>query len=188
MCSHRRDRHSGGWGPWGAWGGPQQQGGPGFRWRFFDRGDLKYVILRLLKTKPMHGYEVMRALEEESGGWYKASPGSVYPTLQMLEDQGFVSAVESDGKKTYAITEAGLEHLEANSDVVDEIVDRVSDFTNRYFRSEMRDLTKSFSRFAQVTFERTVKWPGDADVIEQVKEILRRATNEMEAVRPRRTE
>jgi DNA-binding PadR family transcriptional regulator len=187
MCSHRRDRHSGGWGPWGAWGGPQQ-GGPGFRWRFFDRGDLKYVILRLLKTKPMHGYEVMRALEEESGGWYKASAGSVYPTLQMLEDQGFVSAVEQDGKKTYSITEAGLKHLEANSDVVDEIVDRVSDFTSRYFRSEMRDLTKSFSRFAQVTFERTVKWPGDADVIEQVKEILRRATHEMEAVRPRRTE
>ena len=72
-----------------------------------------------------------------------------------------------------------------NSDVVDEIVDRVSDFTNRFFRTEMRDLTKSFSRLAQVTFERTVKWPGNADVIEQVKEILQRATHEMEAVRPR---
>lgn len=187
MCSHKRGRHSGGWGPWGAWGGPQQEG-PGFRWRFFDRGDLKYVILGLLKTKPMHGYEVMRALEEESGGWYKASAGSVYPTLQMLEDQGFVSAQVEDGKKVYSITDAGLKHLEANSDVVDEIVDRVSDFTSRYFRTEMRDLTKSFSRFAQVTFERTVKWPGDADVIEQVKEIINRATNEMEAVRPRRAE
>src|SRR5262245_42564328 len=185
MCGHRRGRHfGGGWGGWGAWGGGGPEG-PGFKWRFFDRGDLKYVILRMLKTKPMHGYEVMRALEEESGGWYKASPGSVYPTLQMLEDQGFVSAREEDGKKVYSITEDGKKHLEENSHVVDEIVDRVADFTNRYFRTEMADLTKSFSRLAQVTFERTVKWPGDADVIAQVKEILQRATHDMEAVRPK---
>ena len=185
MCGHRKSRPFGpGWGNWGAWGGSAAEG-PGFRWRFFDRGDLKYVILRMLKSKPMHGYEVMRALEDESGGWYKASPGSVYPTLQMLEDQGFVSAQEQDGKKVYSITPEGIKHLEENSHVVDEIVDRVADFTNRYFRADMRDLTKSFSRFAQVTFERTVKWPGDADVIEQVKEILRRATDEMETVRPR---
>ena len=85
----------------------------------------------------------------------------------------------------YSITEEGIKHLEENSDVVDEIVDRVADFTNRFFRTEMRDLTRSFSRFAQVTFERTVKWPGDADVLAQVKEILQRATNEMETVRPR---
>jgi DNA-binding PadR family transcriptional regulator len=143
------------------------------------------VILRMLKNKPMHGYEVMRALEEESGGWYKASPGSVYPTLQMLDDQGWVSVKEQDGKKVYSITEEGIKHLEENSDVVDEIADRVADFTNRFFRTEMRDLTRSFSRFAQVTFERTVKWPGDADVLAQVKEILQRATNEMETVRPR---
>jgi DNA-binding PadR family transcriptional regulator len=175
-----------GWGGWGAWGTSPE--GPGFKWRFFDRGDLKYVILRILTKKPMHGYEVMRALEEESGGWYKASAGSVYPTLQMLEDQGFVTATPEDGKKVYAITEEGRKHLADNSDVVDEIVDRVSDFTSRYFRTEMRELTKSFSRFAQVTFERTVKWPGDADVIAQIKEILERATHDMEAVRPRRHE
>ena len=186
MCAHRRN---GPCGPnWGAWGfGAAGAGGPGFRWRFFDRGDLKFVILRMLKTKPMHGYEVMRALEEESGGWYKASAGSVYPTLQMLEDQGFVVAQEQAGKKVYSITDEGRRHLEENSDVVDEIVDRVSDFTSRYFRTEMRDLTKQFSRFAQVTFERTVKWPGDAEVLGKVKDILERATHEMEAVRPERS-
>src|SRR5438046_2756493 len=103
MCGHKRGGHFGGdWAGWGMWG---KSGGPGFKWRFFDRGDLKYVILRMLKTKPMHGYEVMRALEEESGGWYKASAGSVYPTLQMLEDQGYVSALDQDGKKVYTITD-----------------------------------------------------------------------------------
>ena len=182
-----RGRTGGPWGgpPWGSWG--LGDAGPGFKWKFFDRGDLKFVILRLLEKKPMHGYEVMRALEEESGGCYRASAGSVYPTLQMLEDQGFVSSSEEGGKKVYRITEAGKDHLHKNSDVVDEISERVSDFTNRYFRTEMRDLGKTFSRFAQVAFERTVKWPGDPDVVQQIKEIIERATHDLEGVRPKRT-
>jgi DNA-binding PadR family transcriptional regulator len=175
----------------GSWGGPPWQnwglgGGPGFKWKFFDRGDLKFVILRLLQSKPMHGYEVMRALEEESGGCYRASAGSVYPTLQMLEDQGFVTSAEVGGKKVYSITDAGRAHLKDNSDVIDDITERVSDFTNRYFRTEMRDVGKAFSRFAQAAFERTVKWPGDPDVIQQIKDIIERATHDIEGVRPRR--
>ena len=189
MCAGRGKR-GGAWGgmPWGDWGfgGGGAPGGPGFKWKFFDRGDLKFVILRLLKAKPMHGYEVMRALEEESGGCYRASAGSVYPTLQMLEDQGYVRALDQDGKKVYEITDAGRKHLDANSDVVDEISERVSDFTNRFFRSEMRELGKTFSRFAQVAFEKTVKWPGDENVVQQIKDIVERATHEMEGVRPRR--
>jgi DNA-binding PadR family transcriptional regulator len=182
-----RHRGFGGWGnfgQWPGWSGPQA-GGPGFKWRFFDRGDLKYVILKLLRDKPMHGYEVMRALEHESGGCYKASAGSIYPTLQMLEDLGFVTSKEADGKKVYSITDAGRKHLEENKDVVEEIAGRVSDFTDRFFRADMRDLTKTFSKLAQVTFERSVKWPGSNDVIAQMKEILERATHDMEAVRPR---
>jgi DNA-binding PadR family transcriptional regulator len=184
MCSRQRRGGWGGWAGWGGMGGSTGQG-PGFKWRFFDRGDLKFVILRLLKKKPMHGYEVMRALEEESGGWYKASAGSVYPTLQMLEDQGLIASAEMDGKKVYSVTDAGKQHLEDNSDVVDEIVDRVSDFTNSFFKAGMADLTKSFSRLAQVTFERSVKWPGNDDVLGQIREILERAAHDMEAVRPR---
>jgi DNA-binding transcriptional regulator PaaX len=105
----------------------------------------------------------------------------------MLEDQGFVASSEEDGKKIYRITEAGRKNLRENSDVVDEITERVSDFTNRYFRSEMRDLGRSFSRFAQVAFERTVKWPGDPDVVQQIKDIIERATHDLEGVRPRRS-
>jgi DNA-binding PadR family transcriptional regulator len=83
------------------------QKGRRFRWRIFERGDLKFVILRLIFDKPMHGYEVMQALEEESAGCYKASAGSVYPTLQMLEDEGYVQAEEKGGKKVYEITAEG---------------------------------------------------------------------------------
>ena len=181
-------RGRGGWGfgPW-AFGGPGCEPGgqgPGFRWKFYDRGDLKYVILRLLRAKPMHGYEVMKGLEEESGGWYKASPGSVYPTLQMLEDQGLVSSQDDGGKKVYTLTDAGRDYLSENSGVVDEIVDRVSDFTNGAFRAGMGDLTKSFTRMAQVTFERAVRWPGNDEVTGKLKEIIDRAVHEMEGVRP----
>ncbi len=59
----------------------------------------------------MHGYEMMKALEEKSGGFYTSSPGSVYPTLQMLEDRGFVSVQEADGKKVYSLTDAGRAFL-----------------------------------------------------------------------------
>ena len=148
------------------------------RFKVFDRGDLKYVILELLARKPMHGYEVMRALEEESGGCYKASPGSVYPTLQMLEDQGYLRCEEKEGKKVYSITEEGRAFLEENGDVLDDIVDRVSEITDRFFRSEMRDLTRSFKDLARVTFERATRW-HDPETLTRMQEILDRATQEM---------
>jgi DNA-binding PadR family transcriptional regulator len=78
---------------------------------YFQKGDLKYIILDLIKDKPRHGYEVIRELEEQSHGLYKPSPGVVYPTLQMLEDMEYVSVAERDGKKIYTITEQGEQFL-----------------------------------------------------------------------------
>lgn len=95
----RRDR-----GPFGP-GGPFGFGGE--RGRFFGRGDMKYVLLELIQERPMHGYEMIKALEEKSGGFYSPSPGSIYPTLQMLEDGGLVTANEVEGKRVYSITDSG---------------------------------------------------------------------------------
>lgn len=90
-----------------------------FGWRgprgsYYGRGRVKFVILELLKEKPRHGYDIIREMEERSGGAYSPSPGVIYPTLQALEDQDFVRSAEQDGKKIYSITEAGLAYLEAN--------------------------------------------------------------------------
>lgn len=95
-------------GPFGHGGpfGHEGHGGPG-RGRFFGRGDMKFALLSLLQERPMHGYEMMKALEEKSGGFYSPSAGSIYPTLQMLEDRGLVTAQEVEGKKVYSITDAG---------------------------------------------------------------------------------
>src|SRR5438128_12113596 len=78
-----------------------------FRRQIFERGDLKYVILDQLKDKPPHGYELIKALEARFGGFYAPSPGDVYPTLQVVEDMGYVSCVEEAGRKFYRITAAG---------------------------------------------------------------------------------
>jgi DNA-binding PadR family transcriptional regulator len=101
-----------GHGPFGP-GAPFGPGGPLHEARrFFGRGDVKYALLDLLQERPMHGYEMMKALEEKSGGFYTPSAGTIYPTLQMLEDRGLVTAELVDGKKVYSITESGRQVLE----------------------------------------------------------------------------
>ncbi len=108
----------GGFGPGGPFGprgpfgsGPEEPFGPGEGRRFFGRGDVKYALLELVQERPMHGYEMMKALEEKSGGFYVPSAGSIYPTLQMLEDRGLVTVAESEGKKVYSITNEGRAFL-----------------------------------------------------------------------------
>lgn len=71
------------------------------------RGDVRAAVLALLAEKPMHGYQIIREIEERSGGSWKPSAGSVYPTLQLLSDEGLISAEESNGRKTYSLTESG---------------------------------------------------------------------------------
>lgn len=157
----------------------------GAKRRVVRKGDLKYVILGLLRGQPMHGYEIIRRLEEESGGMYSPSPGSVYPTLQMLEDQGFVASEEADGKKTYRITEEGLAFLEKHTARHDDIFDRFVNLGERFTGAEMRDLTRSFIRLAQVSFDRAVAEGRDEGKIEALKEILDRAAREIEQAWPK---
>ena len=83
------------------WFGPQRGG------RRARRGDVRAAILALLDEKPAHGYDLIRELEERSGGMWQPSPGSVYPTLQMLEDQGLLTSQEVDGKRVFSITDDG---------------------------------------------------------------------------------
>jgi DNA-binding PadR family transcriptional regulator len=77
------------------------------------RGDIRRAILSALTEEPGHGYEVMRRLENRSGGIWRPSPGSVYPTLQMLEDEGLVRSENRDGTRVYEMTDAGREQADA---------------------------------------------------------------------------
>jgi DNA-binding PadR family transcriptional regulator len=89
----------------GPWGGPGRgRGGPRGRAR---RGDVRASILALLKDRPMHGYEMIQEIGERSGGAWRPSPGSVYPTLQLLEDEGLITSASEGGKKLFTLTDAG---------------------------------------------------------------------------------
>jgi DNA-binding PadR family transcriptional regulator len=77
-------------------------------WSRARRGNVRAAILSVLSDEPMHGYQIMQRLEERSGGMWRPSPGSVYPTLQMLEDEGLIKGEEIDGKRVFSLTEAGV--------------------------------------------------------------------------------
>ena len=93
-------------------GGPMFGGGRGRR----RRGDVRLALLLLLQDVPRNGYQLMQAIEERTGGRWRPSPGSVYPTLQQLEDQGLIRAVEHEGTKLYELTDAGREHVGENTE------------------------------------------------------------------------
>ena len=102
-------------------------GGRGFGWHGFRAGrklgadDLQLVILALLEDRPYHGYEIIKALEERSGGFYSPSPGMIYPALTYLEEIGYASVEAEGAKKLYRITDEGRAHLGENRHVVDAI-------------------------------------------------------------------
>ncbi len=82
------------------------------------KGDVRAAVLALLAEKPMHGYQIIQLIEERSNGSWKPSPGSVYPTLQLLADEGLIKAEESNGRKTYSLTPEGKEVADAAGDEV----------------------------------------------------------------------
>jgi DNA-binding PadR family transcriptional regulator len=86
------------------WGHGRGRGGRGRRGR---RGDVRNALLALLVERPMHGYEMIQELDERTGGIWKPSPGSVYPTLQMLEDEGLITSDQSGGRRLYTLTDEG---------------------------------------------------------------------------------
>jgi DNA-binding PadR family transcriptional regulator len=146
----------------------------------FHRGDLKYVILDLLKDKPRHGYDIIRELEEKSYGFYKPSPGVIYPTLQMLQEMGYVNSAEQEGKRVYSITEEGLKFLETQSDIADDV--------RRHMRHKWD--FKNIGRMVRVMAEyhalEDLLGSGvrrvDADKAELICGILSRAYHEIESV------
>ena len=128
----------GGWGPFsfdfGDEGGFGGWGGRGRRARrVFESGELKVVLLKLISEQPRHGYDLIRAIEELTGGRYAPSPGVVYPTLTMLEEMNFIEQAAGEGsRKPYQITDAGRVHLDENEEEADELIRRLKALSPNY--------------------------------------------------------
>jgi DNA-binding PadR family transcriptional regulator len=127
-----RSRHAwGGHGHGRGWHGGH--GGRGGRvGRFLEHGDLRFVLLAMIAEQPRHGYELIKELEARTGGAYRPSPGVVYPTLSLLEDEGFVRPGGGEtGRKLYEITDEGREALEQNRAGVDAVFGRMAEAAAR---------------------------------------------------------
>ena len=146
----------------------------------FHKGDLKYVILNLLKEKPRYGYEIIRELEEYSYGFYKPSPGVVYPTLQMLEEMEYTTSEDRDGKKVYVITEKGIQFLNDRKDTAEEVRSKMRHhWDNEYFYTfgetigEFRELGKFMKRRARNI---------SPEKMQRIRDIISRSLKEIESV------
>lgn len=191
-CDSHRHRHGRGGGAWN-WFGDSGIGfgifGPGRghgrrAGRMFDQGDLKLVILQLLEEKPRHGYDIIKALEEKSGGGYSPSPGTVYPTLSLLEEMDYAKAtLEESGKKVYSITDEGRKYLADNRTTVDDVLERLVQFGESLFggrpmiqaHEAMGSLGRAYARIV-------MRGTNTPEQVAKVSEILRRAAAELDAI------
>jgi DNA-binding PadR family transcriptional regulator len=151
----------------------------GHGWRF-ERGDVKYVILDLLLERPSYGYEIIRALEGRFGGFYAPSPGAVYPTLQLLEEMGYVTSEVRDGRKVYTITEAGRRFLTERSDSVEDIRERMRGFGSPETWKSVRDAVKELGEAAKM-FRHEAHHAGP-DKMRRIHDVIMRAKQEIEAI------
>jgi len=122
--------------------------GPGGRafWagRKIGSGDLQLVLLALLAERPSHGYELIKALEERSGGFYSPSPGMVYPALTWLEEVGYASVTAEGAKKLYTITDAGRAHLKDNEEAAQAMLSQLE-----FIARKMGRVREFFGGFAE---------------------------------------
>lgn len=165
------------------WGGRgRSRGGPFGGGRMFDQGHLKFVILRLLEEKPRHGYEIIKEIEERFGGTYSPSPGTVYPTLTLLEDLGYARAMpEESGKKIYEITDEGRKHLAENQPLTDDIFSKIEEFAQSIFGEPMMDVNRGLKNVASAIYG--AKRSGrTAEQVKKIREILDQAAKDIDAV------
>ena len=181
-CGPRGRRAAFGFGPgmWGGHAGHWGGGGPG-RGRMFGQGDLKFVVLNLLAEKPRHGYEIIKELEDRFGGAYSPSPGTVYPTLSLLEDLGYARATLEEGnRKVFEITDEGRKYLEENRSVVDDIFGRVDEIGAFVFGPVMAGLASGYGNLGKAAFRGAMKHQNDDAWTRRVAEILERAAKDIE--------
>jgi DNA-binding PadR family transcriptional regulator len=146
----------------------------------FQKGDLKYVVLSLIKEKPRYGYEVIKALGEKSHGFYAPSPGVVYPTLQMLEEMGYASSIERDGKKVYNITKEGSKFLVDNIDLTDEVHKQMKHHWDPEKMERMGGMMEEIMKLRELVMSSLPH--ADSEKIERVRKVISKSYEDIEDI------
>jgi DNA-binding PadR family transcriptional regulator len=168
------------WGPWAAFG-------LGRGSRFFEFGEVRLAILSLLAEGPKHGYQLMKEMQDRSGGLYRASAGSVYPTLQQLEDEGLIESERQDGRRVYRITDAGRRELGADPDGVRRIWERAENWENwgQCMGPQVIAFAGPIAALMKAALRATSWAAGQTDREERIREILQRACRDLDQLRER---
>jgi DNA-binding PadR family transcriptional regulator len=154
-----------GWGHPGEWGSPMRGWGGGRR-RRMRRGDVRAALLVLLDEQPHSGYSLMEEIERRSDGAWRPSPGSVYPTLQQLEDEGLIRQQEGEGRTPYVLTDEGKAYVEEHREALGEPWEK----SNEGIGEERLELRGLVGQIAAATLQ--VGTAGDDAQVEQAKELL----------------
>ena len=188
-CGGRHAMHRGGRGfghgfGHGFGGGRRGGGGRGERGerrRMFDGGELRLVLLKLIADEPRHGYDLIRQIEELTGGSYAPSPGVIYPTLTMLDDMGLIEAQQSDSaKKLFAITDAGRTELESNSEIVEAALARLTAVGEETQRTDSASVRRAMGNLRQVLMNRLGDRDLDGDTLHDIVALIDEAAQKIE--------
>ena len=190
MFGHaHRHRHGRGWGRGNGFEGFEEMGGRGWgrgrrhrrRGRIFEQGDLRFLILGLIAEKPRHGYEIIKAIEEETGGAYTPSPGVIYPTLTLLEEMGHIAATEGEGnRKQFAITAEGEAYLAENRTAAEAVKARMREVASEQADQPAPEILRAIENLRNVLYMRWERGPIARDEAKQIAETLDRAARDIE--------
>lgn len=143
------------------------------RGRMFAQGELRLALLALIAEKPSHGYELIKEIEEMTGGAYAPSPGAVYPTLQMLADEGQIEEAEAEGaKKPFAATAPGREELETRKDEVEALMRRLGRHGERTTTVRSHDLFRAMGNLGSVLKNRARSGKLDERTINEIVDMI----------------
>nr|WP_183996674.1 PadR family transcriptional regulator [Sphingomonas kyeonggiensis] len=153
----------------------------GGRRRMFDGTELRLILLKLIEEQPRHGYDLIREIEERSGGAYAPSPGVVYPTLSMLDEMGLIEETRSEGaKKQFAITADGTAHLAERTEEVEALFERLKQLAGARERADGGPIRRAMGNLRTVLQERLAAEGISADMLHDVAEILDEAARKIE--------
>jgi len=165
----RRDIHEAMYGTHGGRRGHHGGGGGGRGRRMFEGEELRLVMLKLIADEPRHGYDLIRAIEEMTGGAYAPSPGVIYPSLTMLGEMGLIDEEPSEGaKKRFAATDEGRAHLDERAEEVAALIARLTGLGERTKRGDRAPVRRAMGNLRHVLQDRLMRGALDDDQVDEI--------------------